>query len=285
MAPFLLPHSEFVAVPEEADFALAMNNDLPDYSLLVRNVKRANKPVVWWTIDDPNFFHQFIGQATLADVVFTTDAACIGQYQKVLDHNRILWLPLACSPTHHVPLPLTTDATEYVVSANWYVNEARSWSAALIVDPLVEKGRSLSLYCYQREPFMWPSRYRSFWRGQDPYLTVARQYQHGRVALSLANQRSGLDGRRKTYMTSMRTFEALACGKPLLAPFSDAFERLGFKNREHLIWVTSPSETPGCGEILLSNDGLAIASAGRSFVLERHTYRHRLNRIREVIAS
>lgn len=44
-------------------------------------------------------------------------------------------------------------------------------------------------------------------------------------------------------MTSMRTFEALACGKPFLAAHSDAYERLGLRHGEHLAAVRTPEET------------------------------------------
>ena len=43
-------------------------------------------------------------------------------------------------------------------------------------------------------------------------------------------------------MTSMRTFEALACGKPFLASHSDAYEALGLVNWRDMIWVDMPDE-------------------------------------------
>jgi spore maturation protein CgeB len=103
------------------------------------------------------------------------------------------------------------------------------------------------------------------------------------VALGLNNQRSWMDGHGKTVMTSMRTFEVLGCGKPLLASHSDAYERLGLVNGEHMAWSSSPAETLGWAERLLGEDGERIGRAGREFVLANHTYTHRLRQIVEAV--
>jgi len=86
-------------------------------------------------------------------------------------------------------------------------------------------------------------------------------------------------------MTSMRTFEALACEKPLLAFVSTAYEQLGFRNNEHFMWAEHHLRTKECAKILLGNPGGAkyMAMQGRKFVLENHTYRHRLSRMLQAI--
>jgi predicted O-methyltransferase YrrM len=150
-----------------------------------------------------------------------------------------------------------------------------------VVEPLRKAGRSLALYCY--ENFMWPECYRASWRGRTHYLTSTEQYSHGRVVLGVNNQRSGLDGRCHTVMTSMRTFEALACGKPFLAAHSDAYARLGLRHGEHLASVRSPAETLEWADRLLGSEGREISRAGRDFVLSRHTYGHRLRTIVELV--
>jgi spore maturation protein CgeB len=224
-------------------------------------------------------------QAREADFVFTTDAALVENYRERLGHGRVHWLPWACAPEIHRPLPLTDDARAFVLSANWYDFEARRWSVEVLVDPLAAAGYGISLFCLAG--WMWPARYAHYWRGEDPrlapYVSAAEQYTTGRVALSLNNQRSGMDGLGTTYMTSMRTFEALGCGKPLLASHSDAYEPLGFVNGEHMVWVSDPAETIPAAERLLWSDGDRVARAGREFVLAHHTYAHRMKRIAEVV--
>jgi hypothetical protein len=84
-------------------------------------------------------------------------------------------------------------------------------------------------------------------------------------------------------MTSMRTFEALACGKPFLAAHSDAYVRLGLRHGEHMAWVKAPEETLEWADRLLGPEGQDIARAGRDFVLAHHTYGHRLRTIVESV--
>src|SRR3989442_352154 len=119
----------------------------------------------------------------------------------------------------HARFVARPDEADFILA----MNSLEPGAAATLAD-LRRYGRTL--FCYQA--FMWPAPYRQFWRGERSCRTSAEQYSYGRVVLGLNNQRSGMDGRARTYMTSMRTFEALACGKPFLASHSDAYARLGF---------------------------------------------------------
>jgi predicted O-methyltransferase YrrM len=279
--PYIEPHGHFTNEPRDADLVLAANNTTPGYLRTLEDARALGIPIAWWTIEDPNWFESFIEQAALADVVFTSDEACIGRYRERLGHDRVFWLPLACAPEFHHPEPLAPDAAEFVVSANWYENEARQWSIETVVEPLRRAGRSLALFSYRTFP--WPAPYATHWRGDAHYRTVAEQYRYGRVVLGVNNQRTGLDGRTRTVMTSMRTFEALACGKPFLAAHSDAYTRLGLVHGEHLAAVRTPEQTLEWADRLLGAEGERIASGGRQYVLEHHTYARRLQAILKVV--
>lgn len=283
--PFFRLLARFVERPEEADFCISMNfwGDLSEAVARLREVRRAGRPVAFWCAEDPNDFEKFLPQAREAHVVFTTDEECIPRYRAALGHDRVHWLPWACAPDIHRPLPLDPEARAFVLSANWYERfEARRWAVETVVDPIVDAWYGISLFCFEGWT-MWPERYRRFWRGGPDYLSCAEQYRHGRVALGLNNQRSFMDGHGRTVMTSMRTFEALGCGKPLLASHSDAYERLGFVNGVHMAWSSSPAETLAWAERLLGAEGEAVARAGREFVLANHTYAHRLRQIVEAV--
>lgn len=281
LLPYLAPFGRFVDRPEDANLLLAMNSMAPGAIQALAEARRCHKPLAWWTIEDPNAFETFLPQAQLADFVFTTDAACIPFYSTRLGHDRVFWLPLACSPAFHHPLALVNGASDFVISANWYQNQARLWGVETVVEPLWRAGYRLTLFCYAS--FMWPPQYRGFWRGETSCRTVAEQYRHGHVVLGRNNQRSGMDGRGKTYMTSMRTFEALACGKPFLSAHSEAYERLGLIHGEHMAWVERPEDTLDWAERLLGAEGRRIAQQGRDFVLAHHTYAHRLAYLLETV--
>ena len=155
---FLWPYLElcghFVEQPEAADLLLAMNSTEPTATHRLAEARRWHKPLAWWTIEDPNSFNDFLPQAQQADVVFTTDAACIPAYCAHLAHDRVFWLPLACSPVFHQPLGLVDGASDCVISANWYRNQARLWGVETVVEPLWRAGYTLALFCYAS--FMWP---------------------------------------------------------------------------------------------------------------------------------
>src|SRR6266404_4787768 len=106
LLPFLRQRAHFVANPEDADFILSMNSVSSDAIETLTRAKRWGKPIAWWTVEDPNWFEAFIEQAAHADFVFTTDEVCVPQYRHRLGHDRVFWLPLACSPELHHSLML-----------------------------------------------------------------------------------------------------------------------------------------------------------------------------------
>ena len=297
--------------PAAADFVLTMNNGNTE---VVRQAQATARqlgiPLCWWTIEDPNAIGGFMPQAMMADYVFTSDKACIPTYRQHLKHERIYWLPLAANEWLHKPAPLAEDAADFVFSGNWYDNQwaARKWGTETVILPLARAGYSMAIFSYEEPPY---PELKDFWRGATSCYTTAEQYTHGRVVLGNNNQRSGMDGRDKTFMTSMRTFEALACGKPFLAPQSDAYEALGLLDDDmggcltagggipfsngavvrigRLASVDDPDSTLAAATMLLGNDvprwDKILSERGRAFILANHTYGHRLDRIARAIAG
>lgn len=278
---------ELIDQHRDADFAYAMNTvgeDGKALGVLAGVCRRAGIPTVWHNIEDPNSFHSFMSQAEGFDVIATSDAEKIPAYLELYPAAKVIWLPLAAQPALHRPRPTAPDATDLVLIANWYTNDARHAAIRTVLDPLLEKGLSLSLYAYAQPT--WPEKYRRWWRGATSCYDVAQFYPHGRVALGMNNQAWG------TAMCSMRTFEVLACGKPFLSFHSDAYERLGFVNAGtdlhdagHFVWVEDAADAVRAAENLLTRPGeaTAMAECGRQFVLGHHTYSHRLKTIREAL--
>ena len=302
---FLYPYFEdtecFVPRAADADAIITMNQagDWREVTPLARAVAdEYNVPLLYYTIEDPNSYRFTLPQARLADYVFTSDGALIEQYRRDLRHERIFWLPLAASDKYHHPLPLADDATDFVFSGNFYPNQAREWATETILLPIIRAGYSLTIFSYPVNPHM-PEELRSFVRGDGGGCrNVAEQYTHGRIVLGANNQRSGMDGHEYTVMTSMRTFEALACGKPFLASWSSAYKALGLVcyryrheyltpertpvYRGELAWSETPARTLDLAAAILSNDH-GIGERGRLFVMSLHTYMHRMKRIERAI--
>jgi len=244
-----------------------------------RVCKEAGVPTVYWAIEDPNFCSQFLPQAKMVDFVFTTDACCIDAYLEGCN-KKAYWLPLAASPEYHGPIS-QKPKFDFVFSGNWYPNKARIWATETLIIPIAEKYDVL-VFSYRKPQN--PALAKNY-AGAPSYLTTAQQYANGRIILGANNQRSGFDGIEKTVMTSMRTFEALACGKPFLTTSSDAYQALGMTNGVHLVAVNSKQEALEKAKALLRNKRMAknIGDNGRTLVLSNHTYKHRLERILRVV--
>lgn len=293
MLPYWQPECEAVAVnlhepPEaqiaphrDAAFAYAMNTmggeNVGKLWAARDACRRLGIPTVWHTIEDPNSHGTFLPQAEGFDLIATSDEVLLPRYSEQYAGARVVWLPLAAQPSLHVPRPTDPGAADLVLVANWYTNDARLGAVKNLLDPLLEAGYSLALYAYAHPA--WPEKYRRWWRGATSCYDVAQFYPTGRLALGMNNQAYG------TTMTSMRTYEVLACGKPLLAFHSDAYERLGFENGRHFAWVHDAVDALRWANLLLNDAALAgrIGEAGREFVLSRHTYAHRLGTILEAL--
>lgn len=293
MAPFFAPEVEQLVVvdlhhaPEpqiephrDAVFAYAMNTiggENVSKLWAARDVcTRLGIPTVWSTVEDPNSFGTFFQQAAGFDVICTSDEVMIPRYLDWYPGAKVIWLPLAAQPAIHKPLPITEDAADFVLIANWYTNDARLAAVRTVLDPIIDAGFSLNLYAYATPT--WPAKYRRFWRGATSCYDVATYYATGRIVLGMNNQAWG------TAMCSMRTFEVLACGKPFLSFHSDAYEKLGFINDAlgiepgHFVWTDDATNARLAAADLLADPAHAAAMAerGRQFVLAHHTYRHRL---------
>lgn len=263
----------------QATFAYAMNTTDPAQIETMHFAAglcgQLGLPTVWQTIEDPNSHDAFLPQARGFDLLCTSDRVLIDAYARRYPWAKVIWLPLAAQPLLHVADlgGAAQPIADLVLIANWYENEARLRGIRDVVQPLVDAGYSLALYSY--EATHWPESIRRYWRARTGYCDVAIYYTSGRVALGLNNQNQG------TTMTSMRTFEALACGKPFLASWSEAYEALGFRNEEHFCWSRSPEETLAYAGVMLDDPAWAAAMArrGRAFVLAEHTYRRRLEAI------
>lgn len=309
LASYFAPHAQIVHIRSEeeahrindhrdADFAFCVVDTMEQHMWRRRVLRRCHQlgiPRCLWNIEDPNAFGYYVQNVHRLDFefVFTTDRTTIPLYaRRTYRSTRVrffktYWLPLAASPEHHYPVPTRDDATDLVLVAQsyWYWPARRAAAQHLIV-PLLKAGYSLRLFCpeggWQEEPEIAAHRV----GGECFTDTCGQHYAHGHIALGV-NCQAGLevDTFAKTSMTSMRTFEVLACGKPFLAYQSAAYEQLGFKKGIHFYWSRSQVEALDYAHQLRADPALAarVADQGRQFVLANHTYRHRIDRILRVI--
>lgn len=118
------------------------------------------------------------------------------------------------------------------------------------------------------------------WRGYLPNLSVPNAYAQTMLALHVPRRQyaNGLSG-----IPTIRVFEALACGTPLLcSPWTDA-EHL-FRPGEDLVIAEGSDAMTAIIEDLLGDEKarLQIAANGLETVRNRHTCRHRAGQLLEI---
>jgi spore maturation protein CgeB len=118
------------------------------------------------------------------------------------------------------------------------------------------------------------------YRGYLPNLSAPEVYARSHVALHVPRRQyaNGLSG-----VPTIRVFEALACGIPLIcSPWSDT-ENLFRPNRDYLLARNGPEMTAMLGELLRDeNARQQIATSGLETIQQHHTCRHRAAQLLEI---
>ncbi len=181
------------------------------------------------------------------------------------------------------PFPMPDRRQDIVWIGNWGDDERTSELRRFLLDPV----RSLSLsgqVCGVRYP-------------ADGIAAVERSgLQFGgwlpnhRVPQTFAAHRLTVHVPRRPYVRALpgiptiRVFEALACGIPLVcAPWEDR-ERLFHAGEDYLIARNGDHMTQLLRD-LLTDDAMAIemATSGRQTILARHTCAHRVNELLQIV--
>ena len=186
-------------------------------------------------------------QAVRYDVIY-----CV-QRQVVRHLPRAFWVPLACDPDFHTiaPLPMRYDVAfvgnDGGVPRKFYLEELRV-------------------------------RYPNSFIGKAAYTDMAAIYGQARIGFHYIACTSPFGD-----MISMRVFEVLAAGRLLIANAlgKGDFEAAGLRDRQEVVLYHSPAELFELTDYYLHHEEERerIASAGHACVIQRHTYRHRAERM------
>ncbi len=128
-------------------------------------------------------------------------------------------------------------------------------------------------------------RYPNSFIGSAPHTQMSRIYGESAIGFHYIECTSPLP---KDY-ASMRVFEVLASGTMLLADAlaEGTFESLGLRDRKELVVYHSPDELFTLLDNYLKHDAEReqIAHAGQQCAIQQHTYRHRADKIVEILAE
>lgn len=245
--------------------------------------KSKDIPTVFWNKEDPPHFDKFIEAASRFDYVFTTDENCIPKYRQRCGHERVYALPFAAQPSIHNPV-LCEDRDKNICFAGTYY-ASRFPERKKQMDILFAASEGLGLDIYDRmygntspgyQDYLFPEPLRKYILGRLEYDDMVKAYRRYKVFL---NVNSVTDSGT---MFSRRVFELLACGTPVVTTPSKGIKAFFGSLVPEITSIEEGHEI--LKSILEDNTKLRrIGAEGVRCVHSKHTYRHRLQTISEIV--
>jgi spore maturation protein CgeB len=245
----------------------------------VRALKNFGIKTILWTIDAPLDFQPILDAAPLYDCIVCqgTEAIELLNRKKI---NGAQWLPVACDPEYHKPIPLLPAEMEryghdIVFAGSYYPNRAS----------LFEKltGFDFGIWGPGWDKLESASKLREHIKGyHTPPSEWLKIYSASKIVLAVHYQDP--ENVIPVYQASPRVFEALACGafvivdnqKDVFSLFDDEKHLVSFSDSDDLIekityYLAHPQKRR------------EIANRGREEVLRNHTYVDRIKRLLSLI--
>jgi O-antigen biosynthesis protein len=207
------------------------------------------RPAAWWAIDTHIDFDRALRRARQADYVFAAQRDGAESLRRA-GIEQAQWLPLACDSELHSPQDV---AKQYDIA---------------FVGNLLPGPRTNLVRLIQQQ-------FRNSFVGNAYFADMARVYSASRVVFNRSVKND----------VNMRVFEALACGSLLVTnDLSDNGQAELFRDGIHLVTYRDGDELIDKLRYYLRKPDLCerIARAGRTEVLAKHTYAHRM---RDLLAA
>jgi spore maturation protein CgeB len=250
---------------------------------LVRRAKDLGIPTVFWDKEGSVHFERFIDSASLFDIVLTVDENCLPRYRDRLGPNvKLGVMPFAVQPIFHYPSPNLPNIcrANFVGSYSHHIHDRRRvWQDMMFV-----ACEPFGLTVYDRNSDRKASHYRyppMPWMDIRPSVSNAKTadiYREYAVSLNV----NTVDD--SPTMFSRRLIEIVACGGFAVTNPSPSVDRY-FKD-----YVQVVHNEEECREVLnrVARDGLSKIDrdrslAGADYVLQNHTWTHRLKQISEIV--
>lgn len=240
-------------------------------------------PCVFWNKEDGVHFDRFIDSASVFDTIFTVDEKCVPRYRAVVDPNvKVEPLMFAVQPVIHSPHfrgPVHRKAC-FVGSYSHHIHDRRRvWQ-----DMMFRAAGTMGVTVFDRNSsrrstnYRYPTMHGLEVRTSVPHEDTAQIYRDYLVSLNVNTvEDSGT-------MFSRRLIEILACGGLAVTNPAVSVDRYF---GDYCEVVRSQDE---CQELFdRLREGLSRADkekvrAGAEYVLQEHTWAHRLEEVLRVIA-
>lgn len=240
--------------------------------------RKAGIPSLLWNKEDPGHYSTFLPLARAVDVVFTTDIDCIPLYKRDLGHDHIYLLPFAAQPAIHNPVEKYERQHKFCFAGSYYLRyPERQRDFAMLMDAL-EKHAGIDIYDRNFDNphphYAFPDAYRPYIIGKLPYEEIDRAYKGYDFGINMNS------GKQSQSMFARRVYEMAASNTIVVSNFSR-----GMRNffGDLVISGDDSREIERRLHPLLQDKLLYRKLRLRVLrhVLAQHTYRRRLEYIRE----
>lgn len=243
---------------------------------LIPRVKK-KMPLIFWNKEDPMHYERYLPIAKSANIIFTTDANKVADYQRDVPDADVYAVPFAaqqriCNPSDRFRKP-----AESVCFAGSYYgvgHDERKRQMDALLPSIIDFNGAIydRMSTVDSDRYKFPSQYTPFLRPAVPFTEVVKLYKQFKVFL---NVNTIVDS---PTMMSRRVYELLACGTPVVSTPSKAIEEQ-FSGIVHV--ANDAKEANVIIEKLLTDEHFweKTSHLGYREVMKKHTYTHRLRDI------
>ena len=240
--------------------------------------RKTGIPSLLWNKEDPGHYSTFLPLAKAVDVVFTTDIDCIPLYKRDLGHNHVYLLPFAAQPVMHNPVEKYDRQHKFCFAGSYYLRyPERQRDFAMLIK---EKKKHAGIDIYDRNfdnkhpHYTFPDVYRPYILGKLPYEEIDRAYKGYDFGINMNT------GKQSQSMFARRVYEMAASNTIVVSNFSR-----GMRNFFGDLVISGDDRREIERRLLpvLQDKTLYRKLRLRALrhVLAQHTYRRRLEYIRE----
>ncbi|MGO3985374.1 glycosyltransferase [Pseudomonas sp. SAS7] len=240
-------------------------------------------PIIFWNKEDPMHYDRYLPIAKHADIIFTTDANKVADYQRDIPSAQVHAVPFAAQQRICNPSDRFRTTPESVCFAGSYYgvgHDERKRQMDALLPSIIEFNGAI----YDRmskidgDRYAFPPQYTPFIRDAVPFTEVVKLYKRFKVFL---NVNTIIDS---PTMMSRRVYELLACGTPVVSTPSKAIEEQ-FAGIVHV--AKDADEANVIIEKLLTDEHFWEKSShiGYREVMKKHTYSHRLQDIQKSLGQ
>ena len=241
-------------------------------------------PTIFWNKEDGIHFDRFIDSAKLFDYIFTVDESCIERYRAVVDSTtRVHTLMFGVQSKFHsfTSFDILHNRASFVGSYSTHIHSQRRYWQDMMFEL---SSKSLGLDVYDRNSSRKSNIYRypiidnvNIYPAVS-YAQTADIYRNYLINLNVNTIENS------PTMFSRRLIEILACGRVAITNDTRAVQNYfkdycySFSSKEELSEMFDKFKRDG-----LSNDDKDRLKSAADYIVQNHTWSHRLKTIREIV--